>query len=359
MDVMEPKLVWVEGRCYRFFESDAWSAKDLASAPYVEDSNPQEFCDLNEDTCPVDIEITPIEGGRYKHSFYVPNVFFRFLIGPNGANRKKLESETKTTIKIPRLGKDGDVVITSSSRTAVLSARHRIDLLVESSRKKLRPTHFLGIPMIDKTIASNYENFKNIVLNDTGKTARGVQEGVFQKPEKMHLTLGMLVLVDDQEVQKAVQALEDCKEQIIKPILEKIKNPIKIKAQGLECMNDDPSDVTVVYGKICSDNDLLQELADKVVNFFVEKDLMKQEKDKVKLHLTVMNSAFLLDHEATHYQRKEKFDATNILKVHTNYYFGELPLNTIQLCKRGEKAKDGYYIVTSKIDLTNKEEQSN
>lgn len=76
MDVMEPKLVWVEGRCYRFYESDAWSAKDHDGTPYVEDSNPQEFSDLNEDTCPIDVDIVPIDGGRYKHSFYVPKYIF-------------------------------------------------------------------------------------------------------------------------------------------------------------------------------------------------------------------------------------------------------------------------------------------
>lgn len=70
--------------------------------------------------------------------------------------------------------------------------------------------------MVDKTIATNYEKFKNIILSETGKNARGIQEGIFQRPEKMHLTLGMLVLVDDEEVQRATEALVECHESIIK-----------------------------------------------------------------------------------------------------------------------------------------------
>ena len=105
-------------------------------------------------------------------------------------------------------------VITATKREAIVSARHRIDLLVETSRKKLRPTHFLSIPMKNETIASNYEKFKNIALHETGKDCRGVHEGIFQKPVKMHLTLGVLILVDDEEVKAAVEALNECKEVI-------------------------------------------------------------------------------------------------------------------------------------------------
>ena len=69
---MEPKLVWVEGRCYRFVESDVWSSKDLASTTYTEEMDPLKFSELNEETCTTDIDITSLEGGKYEHSFYVP-----------------------------------------------------------------------------------------------------------------------------------------------------------------------------------------------------------------------------------------------------------------------------------------------
>lgn len=44
--------------------------------------------------------------------------------------------------------------------------------------------------------------------------------------------------------------------------------PIKIRVQGLEIMNDDPSDVRVLYAKVVSENNSLQQLVDNVANFF-------------------------------------------------------------------------------------------
>lgn len=46
--------------------------------------------------------------------------------------------------------------------------------------------------------------------------------------------------------------------------------PIKIKVQGVEIMNDDEKRVTVLYGKVLK-NDILQEIANKTFNFFIQK----------------------------------------------------------------------------------------
>lgn len=43
--------------------------------------------------------------------------------------------------------------------------------------------------------------------------------------------------------------------------------------------------------------------------------------------------------------------ARYLFQVHKDYYFGETMLNTIHLCFRGAKAADGYYEITSKVDL--------
>lgn len=66
MDVLEPELIWVSGRCYRFYENSAWKNMD-ASAPYVEDKE----LVYSEDESDTDIEIVP-HGTLFKHTFYVP-----------------------------------------------------------------------------------------------------------------------------------------------------------------------------------------------------------------------------------------------------------------------------------------------
>jgi activating signal cointegrator complex subunit 1 len=50
---------------------------------------------------------------------------------------------------------------------------------------------------------------------DVCKNSRGVDMSIFQTPEKLHLTLGMLVIMDENERATAVQTLEECKTNVI------------------------------------------------------------------------------------------------------------------------------------------------
>jgi activating signal cointegrator complex subunit 1 len=47
---------------------------------------------------------------------------------------------------------------------------------------------------------------------DICKDSRGVDASIFQTPEKLHLTLGTLVIMDANEREKASQTLAECKE---------------------------------------------------------------------------------------------------------------------------------------------------
>ena len=73
----------------------------------------------------------------------------------------------------------------------------------------------------------------------------------------------------------------------------------------------------------------LQGLADQLVERFTSSGLMQRDYDRVKLHVTVMNTLFRKDPNqaptATQGgagkkggQPRESFDATNVLKVHTS-----------------------------------------
>jgi hypothetical protein len=50
---------------------------------------------------------------------------------------------------------------------------------------------------------------------DICKDSRGVDASIFQAAEKLHLTLGTLVIMDTHEREKAAQTLAECKESII------------------------------------------------------------------------------------------------------------------------------------------------
>ena len=64
------------------------------------------------------------------------------------------------------------------------------------------------------------------------------------------------------------------------------------KIKGLEIMNDDPSEVDVVYGRIHCEP--LQSMAEYIVNQFTDTGFMPRQFDRIKLHVTLMNTKFRL-----------------------------------------------------------------
>lgn len=86
--------------------------------------------------------------------------FFALIVGSKGSTKKRIEGETKTQVKIPKAGVDGDIEVTGSTREAVSSARRRIDIIVLSSRSKQQATHFMCVPVIQPAIKENYRRFK-------------------------------------------------------------------------------------------------------------------------------------------------------------------------------------------------------
>ncbi|XP_011704169.1 PREDICTED: activating signal cointegrator 1 complex subunit 1 isoform X3 [Wasmannia auropunctata] len=338
MDVLEPELIWVNGQCYRFYESTAW--KNIhTSAPYMEDK--ESVC--SNDDSETDIEIVP-HGTSFKHTFYVPKIFYSHIIGTKGVTRRKLENETRTTIDIPKKGKDGHIVITGRERKAVISARNRIDLLIETLKKKIHYTHFLSIPLNKKGIMDKYLSFKNEVLEKYNKTTHNIDESLFQTTSKLHLTIGMLKLFDDNDKKHAVDVLMDCKENIINPILEET-GPLNIQLQGVACMNDDPTEVKILYAQVTR-NEKLQELINKVAEYFIDTGLMEKEYETIKLHATLMNVAFKDEYPA---KFKERYDASEIINAYKDTLFGETILNQIDISELHTATRDNYYKSTGSI----------
>lgn len=106
-------------------------------------------------------------------------------------------------------------VITGARRMNIISARNRINLIMESSRRKLSLTHFISIPMLSESIKSSFADFKHDVLTNTGKNRKNICEEVFTSPEKLHLTVCIMTLLNDKERNEARGILRFCKEDVI------------------------------------------------------------------------------------------------------------------------------------------------
>ena len=55
-----------------------------------------------------DIEST---AAGYQLKVQLPSVFYKYIIGKRGETKKRLETETRTLIKIPRQHEEGDIGI--------------------------------------------------------------------------------------------------------------------------------------------------------------------------------------------------------------------------------------------------------
>ncbi|XP_064285896.1 activating signal cointegrator 1 complex subunit 1 isoform X2 [Passer domesticus] len=241
MDVLRPPLVRIGGRVYRknLIQEQAFPQQEEEESFYA---GPGECADEPCDAFGVE----ETERG-FQCRLEVPSPLYKYIIGKKGETKKRLETETRTSISIPKPGVEGEIVITGQQRSGVTSARTRIDVLLDSFRKRQPFTHFLSLPLNQPAIQEKFLQFKEEVLEKCSKD-QGVSSSLFQNPAKLHLTIGTLVLLNEQEIQKACDLLQRCKEDFVDQITG--GQPLTVEVAGVEYMNDDPAMTDVLYAKV-------------------------------------------------------------------------------------------------------------
>lgn len=352
MDILRPQLIWIDGRCYRKNTVHSRvSHPEESSEDFVDFRDDESYIEDNEDN------IEEISIGRFQGIISVPSAYFSYVIGSKGNTKKRVESETKTKLIVPFQGQSGDIVVIGVDKKGVSSAIRRVQLLVETIRNKTAPTHFLGIPFNMQEMKNNFLDFKEDILRKYSNV-EGLDVSLFQKPEKLHLTIGTLVLMDEKERKLAAKILDECQKDIIKPLLK--GSPLEVIVEGIEYMNDDPGAVDVLYAKVrCSDgSDRLQVLAEKLMDRFVASGFMPKQYERVKLHITLMNTLFRttdFDFETKFNRRnrkpRETFNAKQILKDYEDYRFAVINISSIHISVLHSIGDDGFYTCSSSIKL--------
>ncbi|KAG9345951.1 hypothetical protein JZ751_007766 [Albula glossodonta] len=353
MEVLRPTLININGRIYR---------KNFIKEQHYQDEDEEDFSYAGPDTTqsgdePCDtLSLEQTEKG-YRYAMDVPCVLYKYIIGKKGETKKRLESETRTSISIPKQGVEGQIVVTGQQKGAVMSAVTRIEVLIESFRRKQPFTHFLSFALNHPQIQERFLKFKEEVLEQCSED-HGVDSSIFQNPAKLHLTIGTLALLSDQEVNRACELLQQCRGSLQDIIGGK---PLPLEVAGIEYMNDDPAMVDVLYAKVQAKDgsDKLQVIADQLVERFVTAGLMVREWDRVKLHGTIMNTLFRKDPSAEdkggsgrlNMKDRESFDARNVLKKFGTYHFGEFELNAVHISQRFSTDCSGYYTSSGLINF--------
>lgn len=357
MDVLKPNIIQVGNRYYRQNPLKYGASYNPEEESFQEDV-PK--CDLTyaDEVCDSALDIIETKRGL-SLSLLVPDVYFKYIIGKKGETRRRMEAETHTQICVPKQGdKQEHIVIYGHERKGIISAKTRIDLLIDSARQHQPFTHFLSIPVISADVVEGFQNFKAEVL-DKFNGEKGMDQSLFQNPKRLHLTLGTLVLLNDSEIRKATSLLKACEEEIIRPLLQNEK--LEIEIIGLEYMNDDPAEVDVLYAKVQpgKSSQRLQDIVDRIVDRFTNDGLMKREHEHVKLHVTVMNTLMRKDPSAISENKypkfgtklRESFDARAILKAFRDFNFGSHHVASIHLSERHSTNVDDYYNCVSYISL--------
>lgn len=338
MDILDSKILCIGGRQYINYHQDDSDHDDYRD---IEESHQQQ-------TSPATARNPSISSGSFKETICCPNALFRHVIGFRGQTIKRLQEETGANIQVPRERNARGLVVQANSQESLEAAVTRIELLLSEKRWKEPFQHFVSIPLTSDCIKDGFENFKAQVLQRCGND-KSVEEKLFQDKNKIHLTIGALVLLDNSECDKAVELMQRMgKSSIFKEAMS-----MHVQVCGIEYMNDDPQMVDVLYAKVrCAEKPgFLQKLADYIVSEFVQAGFMKREHEHVKLHATVMNTIRTAEkispapHEKGQKKKlkRETFDAKNILSYFDKYDFGTFPLDNIHISRRFSTDTSGYF----------------
>lgn len=254
------------------------------------------------------------------------------LIGPKGAVKKRMEYETKCKVNIPRMGVEGPVEVVGLTRDDVISCRQRIDMIVQSAKMKMKPTHFIGVPFQSESLLAKYKEFCAALDN---YTIPGFTPDMLTSPQKLHVTFNTMVLLDDKDRQRATE--------LFKVFIEKesLKN-IPVTIQGLNSFQlNKLNKCYVLYADVQSD--ALQELGDRIYSEFIRNGLSVKEhgRDTVAMHMTLIKG-----------KNGASFDCEQMFNGLRDFSFGTITVNEIHLSQMSTVDPDtGYYKATSIIPL--------
>ncbi|KOB73601.1 Activating signal cointegrator 1 complex subunit 1 [Operophtera brumata] len=243
------------------------------------------------------IAVATVDSSSITTSFHVAKHYFGYIIGKKGATKMRIESETKTIIIIPKRGEAGDICILGPTEANVSAAKLQINNVVMFARKKQRQDN----------LTEEFTADQDRVLKET--PSRGIEESIFTRTGKLHLTLGVMTLKDDEEIMNVSKMLVEAREKII-------------LVKDLAYMNNDPEKIDVLYARVYEEdgNDgVLQTLADHS------------------------------DTDADVVMKRVPFDGTEILERFAGYDFGVLELSEIHLSQCGTEREDGYWVPTCVI----------
>ncbi|KAF7639239.1 KH domain-containing protein, partial [Meloidogyne graminicola] len=248
------------------------------------------------------IKYDPKESTYYDR-IQIPGSLIGLIKGKEGYKQRVMEKEFGCKIHFPKKkekvhGKMTEIKISSiQSAENVKKCLDALEIAVEKARKQAMPTHFVAVPIGLKSvkIREQYANLVQTIRADEELPDECKNPDLFISPSKLHLTICVLRLFTEEEVNSAKQFLNELfLSEAIKELFTNFDVPnIQLEFTELGHFIDRPSDkIAVLFAKCISDR--MQKLANIIEDSLSSSFLTEKRKSsEVVLHMTVINTKYL------------------------------------------------------------------
>ncbi|XP_074312514.1 uncharacterized protein LOC141648004 [Silene latifolia] len=168
-----------------------------------------------------------------------------------------------------------------------------------------------------------------------------IDDSLFLKPQRLHLTVLMLKLWNKERIHAAVEVLQG----IHSKVNEVLDNqPLFVRLKGVDLIRGSKEKAQVLYAPIeeIGGEGRLTSACQIIIDAYVRAGLVleKDAEQKLKLHATLMNTTF---RRGRRKQRSDSFDARGIFKQFEEEEWGEYHIREAHLSQRFVYDDNGYY----------------
>ena len=178
----------------------------------------------DEPPCPApEVLLSDTAAMAYEHSMQIPGSLLPVAtVQKLTRSNSKQQQQPVTLGQIEQIEQKYNVRIEPRKSCTVLTAASEdaLDLartaLMQAAREATSYTHFISIPLLgDPTINAALAAFAGQVLADNASSAgvqhANVEPSIFVPPTQLHLSLGMLTLLNQDEINLAASVLASCR----------------------------------------------------------------------------------------------------------------------------------------------------
>lgn len=215
-------------------------------------------------------------------------------------------------------------------------------------------THFLAIPLITPSsrlqLTQSITKFTDAVTNkSTNENPDGIPARAIRPVGTLHLTLGVMSLLDEQRVAGVMEVLKglDIKSLLPAAVSGEAYKELNITLKGLTSMHD-PSKTSILYSAPVDENGRLQTLCQKVRDVFVGEGFIMEEDRPLLLHATILNTVYVPGVRGMgsggHGKRKARLtvDARELLEVWDDFvWVKDVRVERVVLCRMGARKVEG------------------